>query len=185
MRDGLLFESMIRSGSIILCVVLFSACQNEIAEIKAVTDYFNYPIQSVEKADYLYSEKGKKTTRLEAPLLERYFNDTSQIQAPKGFKMTFYKSDGKVDATLVGNQGEFWEESGIFQASGSVKMQNVEGESMTTEHVTFYREKDLIQTDDWVIIQTKTGVLHGRGLVANSAFTEYRILQPTGQFNIE
>jgi lipopolysaccharide export system protein LptC len=64
-------------------------------------------------------------------------------------------------------------------------MQNVEGESMTTEHVTFYREKDLIQTDDWVTIQTKTGVLHGRGLVANSAFTEYRILQPTGQFNIE
>jgi lipopolysaccharide export system protein LptC len=85
---------------------------------------------------------------------------------------------------LVGNHGEFWEKSGVFHATGAVKMENTEGESMTTEKVTFYRDSDLIKTDDWVTIQTKTGTLYGKGLLSNSAFTEYQILQPTGQFNI-
>jgi LPS export ABC transporter protein LptC len=168
----------------ILASMLLASCQNEIAEIKAVTDYFNYPIQSVENADYLYSEVAKKSTRLQAPLLERYYNDTSQIIAPKGFKMTFFSKQGNTDAWLVGNRGEFWEKSGVFHATGDVKMENAEGESMTTERVTFYRDSDLIKTDDWVTIQTKTGTLHGKGLLSNSAFTEYQILQPTGQFNI-
>lgn len=169
---------------LILTIFLFASCQNEIAEIKAVTDYFNYPIQSVENADYLYSESANKSTRLQAPLLERFYNDTSQIVASKGFKMTFFSKEGKTDAWLVGDQGEFWEKSGVFHATGHVKMENTEGESMTTERVTFYRDSDLIKTDDWVTIQTKTGTLHGKGLLSNSAFTEYQILRPTGQFNI-
>lgn len=169
---------------LILTIFLFASCQNEIAEIKAVTDYFNYPIQSVENADYLYSESANKSTRLQAPLLERFYNDTSQIVASKGFKMTFFSKEGKTGAWLVGDQGEFWEKSGVFHVTGHVKMENTEGESMTTERVTFYRDSDLIKTDDWVTIQTKTGTLHGKGLLSNSAFTEYQILQPTGQFNI-
>lgn len=184
MKGGLWFVNMINRVYFILSLIFLSACQNEIAEIKAVTDYFNYPIQSVENADYLYSESAKKSTRLQAPLLERYFNDTSQIVAPKGFKMTFYSKLGQVDAWLVGNHGEFWEKSGVFHARGNVKMENTEGESMTTEKVVFYRDSDLIRTDDWVTIQTKTGTLYGKGLISNSAFTEYQILRPTGQFNI-
>ena len=175
---------MIKYFYLILFSFLLASCQNEIAEIKAVTDYFNYPIQSVENADYLYSESANKSTRLQAPLLERYYNDTSQIVAPKGFKMTFYSKEGNSDAWLVGNHGEFWEKSGVFYANGAVKMENTDGESMTTEKVTFYRDSDLIKTDDWVTIQTKTGTLYGKGLLSNSAFTEYQILQPTGQFNI-
>jgi LPS export ABC transporter protein LptC len=159
------------------------SCQNEIAEIKAVTDDFNYPVQSIIDADYIFSERGERSTRLESPLLERFVQDTSIIVARTGFKMTFYDNQ-EGDAVLTAKTGEFWEKSGVFKANGNVKMINSDQEYMLSESVIFYRDSDLIKTDDWVTIQTKTGILHGKGLVSNAAFTEYQILKPTGQMNL-
>jgi hypothetical protein len=85
---------------------------------------------------------------------------------------------------LTAKKGEFWEKSGVFKANGNVKMINSDQEYMLSESVIFYRDSDLIKTDDWVTIQTKTGILHGKGLISNAAFTEYQILKPTGQMNI-
>ncbi len=173
-------KDLIFIGFIFLCCI---SCQNEIAEIKAVTDDFNYPVQSIVNADYVFSEKGDRTTRLESPLLERYVQDTSVIMARKSFKMTFYDSQ-EGDAVLTANTGEFWEKSGVFKAHGNVRMVNSDQEYMLSESVVFFRDSDLIKTDDWVTIQTKTGILHGKGLISNAAFTEYQILKPTGQMNI-
>ncbi|MEN9333707.1 MAG: export transporter periplasmic protein LptC [Bacteroidota bacterium] len=159
------------------------SCQNEIAEIKAVTDDFNYPVQSIIDADYIFSERGERSTRLESPLLERFVQDTSIIVARTGFKMTFYDNQ-EGDAVLTAKTGDFWEKSGVFKANGNVKMINSDQEYMLSESVIFYRDSDLIKTDDWVTIQTKTGILHGKGLVSNAAFTEYQILKPTGQMNL-
>ena len=167
-------------GILFFCCV---SCQNEIAEIKAVTDDFNYPVQSIVDADYVFSERGERSTRLESPLLERFVQDTSIIIANKGFKMTFYDAQ-EGDAVLTANTGEFWEKSGVFKANGNVKMINSDQEYMLSESVVFFRDSDLIKTDDWVTIQTKTGILHGKGLISNAAFTEYQILKPTGQMNI-
>jgi LPS export ABC transporter protein LptC len=172
-----------RAAIIALFLIGCISCQNEIAEIKAVTDDFHYPVQSIVDADYVFSERGELTSRLESPLLERFVQDTSIVLAKNGFKMTFYDHD-EGDAVLTAKTGEFWEKSGVFKANGNVKMINSEQEYMLSESVIFYRDSDLIKTDDWVTIQTKTGTLYGKGLLSNSAFTEYQILQPTGQFNI-
>ena len=59
-------------GILFFCCV---SCQNEIAEIKAVTDDFNYPVQSIVDAEYVFSERGERSTRLESPLLERFVQD--------------------------------------------------------------------------------------------------------------
>lgn len=175
MKSRLLFIGLV----IFFCI----SCQNEIAEIKAVTDDFNYPVQSILDADYIFSERGERTSRLESPLLERFVKDTSIVVARNGFKMTFYDNiEG--DAVLTAKTGEFWEKSGVFKANGNVKMINSDQEYMLSESVIFYRDSDLIKTDDWVTIQTKTGILHGKGLISNAAFTEYQILKPTGQMNI-
>ncbi len=168
---------------IVFLFVLCISCQNEIAEIKAVTDDFNYPVQSIIDADYVFSERGARSSRLESPLLERFVQDTSIIVARTGFKMTFY-DNVEGDAVLTAKTGEFWEKSGVFKANGNVRMINSDQEFMLSESVIFYRDSDLIKTDDWVTIQTKTGILHGKGLISNAAFTEYQILKPTGQMNL-
>ena len=61
---------------------------------------------------------------------------------------------------------------------------NIDQEYLLTEKLTFYQDSDLIITDDWVTISTKNGMLYGRGLESNSAFTSYHILQPTGKFTL-
>ena len=161
------------------------ACQNEMTDIKAATEEFNYPIQTTVNAQYMYTERGNRATRLEAPLLERFQNQQSRIVASKGFKMTFYQSDGKAEeAWLTANSGDYLEKEAIFNAYGKVKLINVNQEYLLTEQLTFYQDSDLIVTDDWVTIATKNGMLYGKGLESNSAFTSYHILQPTGKFNV-
>jgi LPS export ABC transporter protein LptC len=155
------------------------------ADIKAATDYFNYPIQTTENAEYYYTEMGKRCTKLEAPILERYQNEQSKILAPKGFKMTFFDRLGaKEDAWLTADQGDYLEKEAVFHARGNVKLINLEGEYLLTESLTFVQDSDVIKTPDYVTISTKNGMLYGKGLVSNSAFTNYHILQPTGKFNV-
>jgi LPS export ABC transporter protein LptC len=167
-----------------VCVGCIS-CQNEMTDIKAVTDAFNYPVQTTINADYLYTERGNKATRLEAPLLERFQSEQSKIIASKGFRMTFYQSNGRdEEAWLTANGGDYLEKEGIFNANGKVKLMNIDQEYLLTEKLTFYQDSDLIITDDWVTIATKNGMLYGKGLESNSSFTSYHILQPTGKFNV-
>ena len=170
---------------IILLLIQCISCQNEMTDIKAVTDEFNYPIQTTVNANYLYTERGIKATRLEAPLLERFQNQQSKIIASKGFKMTFYQSNGlEEEAWLTANSGDYLEKEAVFNAYGKVKLINIDQEYLLTEKLTFYQDSDLIITDDWVTISTKNGMLYGRGLESNSAFTSYHILQPTGKFTL-
>lgn len=155
------------------------------ADIKAATDDFNYPIQTTENAEYFYSEMGKRSTKLEAPLLERFQSEQSKIMAPKGFKMTFFEKEGrKEDAWLTADSGDYLEKEGVFHAQGHVKLINLEGEYLLTESLTFVQDSDAIKTPDYVTISTKNGMLYGKGLMSNSSFTNYHILQPTGKFNV-
>jgi LPS export ABC transporter protein LptC len=170
------------AGIILLSCI---SCQNEMADIKAVTDEFHYPIQTTLFADYFYTEKGNRTTRLEAPLLERYQDEQSRIVAANGFKMTFFDAQGSVeDAWLTADRGDYFEKESIFNAYGNVILANAEHEYLKTEKLVFYQDSDLIVTDDWVTISTKNGMLYGKGLESNSSFTSYHILQPTGKFNV-
>ena len=177
---------MINPGWVFLFLIFCCiSCQNEIADIKAATDYFNYPIQTTENAVYRYTERGNRATLLEAPLLERFQNEESKIVANKGFKMTFYSSNGdSEEAWLTAEKGDYLEKQAIFHAFGNVKLVNADQEYLLTEELVFFQDSDLIKSDDWVTIATKNGMIYGKGLESNSSFTEYRILQPTGKFNV-
>ena len=117
--------------------------------------------------------------------MERFQNEESKIVANKGFKMTFYSSNGdSEEAWLTAEKGDYLEKQAIFHAFGNVKLVNADQEYLLTEELVFFQDSDLIKSDDWVTIATKNGMIYGKGLESNSSFTEYRILQPTGKFNV-
>jgi LPS export ABC transporter protein LptC len=166
-------------------ILLLTSCENELMEIKAATDIFRYPVQTTKDAHYVYTNKGAVSQVLDAPVIEVYSGDSSFIYAPNGLRIAFYNQSEKEEAVLVSNQGHFRQKSKIFYAEGQVQLTNSKGEYVKTDTLVFYQDSSLIKTSSYVTIKTLTGVLYGKGLISNSSFTDYHILQPTGKFQVE
>ena len=69
-------------------------------------------------------------------------------------------------------------------AYDDVELINREGEKLNTEYLVWSNDSDIVRTNRPVRIETKTGTLEGNGLEADSKFENYRILNPTGAFDI-
>jgi hypothetical protein len=63
---------------------------------------------------------------------------------------------------------------------------NKAGEKLETEQLIYLQDSARIVTDKQVVITLSGGtILRGRGLESNDSFTQYRIIQPTGDILVE
>lgn len=162
-----------------LAVALIS-CENDIAEVRAITDPRNLPVQTNLNAEYQYSEDGKIKNILKAAQLDQYGGEKPYIEASGGFHMTFFDSLGGIQAEMTANAGTYYEKEHKLIAWGDVLLFNIKGEKLETSKLLFEQDSSRISTDQRVKISTMDGVLYGNGLVSNENFTKYSILQPTG-----
>ena len=172
---------------IFLTIGVFFSCRNKIAEIKAITDYNNYPIQTTLNAEYMFSENGILKNKLVATKLERYEEkDTSRTIVSGGFVLYVYDDLGKVTATMSAVNGIYYPKQNILEAMDSVKLQNEKNQILETNTLTWLQDSDKVFTDDLVKITSDQGVIYGRkGLVSNAAFTNYRLIDPIGEIFIK
>jgi LPS export ABC transporter protein LptC len=160
--------------------VVFCSCKNDIAEIKALTDSRNLPLQTAYNAEYEYRIQGKKKNVLKAAQLDQYGGEESYIEANGGFTIVFYDSLEREDARLKAVHAKYYETEGKLVAWENVELFNAKGEKLETEQLIFLQKEDRIFTDKAVTITTGNGIFHGRGLESNQGFTKYKILNPTG-----
>lgn len=174
--------------SLFFAIALLSACRNDIEQVRAITDINTHASQSSYNAVYTFSEKGLKKTRLEAVLLEQFDleGDEDYLLASNGFRMTFFDSIGVEEAHITANNGKYEENKKTLTAWNTVVLMNREGEKLETEELVYAQDSARISTDKEVTITLKGGtILHGRGLESNDSFTQYRILEPTGDILVE
>ncbi|MFN5621800.1 MAG: LPS export ABC transporter periplasmic protein LptC [Flavobacteriales bacterium] len=168
--------------------VLLTACRNDIADIRAITDKNTKPVQTSYGASYTFSEKGNKQTRLEAGVLEQYEveGDDDYILAGGGFSMIFFDSLEREEARIKADSGIYLEKKKTLKAWGNVVLTNVAGEQLETSELIYDQDSAHIHTEKRVKITLAGGsILHGLGIESNDNFTRYRILQPTGDFVVE
>ena len=73
---------------------------------------------------------------------------------------------------------------GHLIAIDDVVLINNEGEKLQTEYLVWSNDSDRVYTNRPVRIETLTGTLEGKGLESDSKFENYRILNPTGAFEL-
>ena len=167
-------------------LLLVASCQNEISEIRAVTDVNKKPVQTSYNAEYIFSEKGKLSNKLIAAQLDQYQGELDYIEASGGFAMIFFDSLQNEDARLTAQNGRFTEKEKKLVAWDQVVLFNKKGEKLETSELTFDQDSSSIYTDKAIIITTSNGSqIHGKGLLSNDSFTKYKILQPTGDLYID
>jgi len=158
-------------------------CQNEISEIKAITDPRLIPVQSTFNSTFSYSLDGVVRTKIYAPQLDQYVSDSSYLIAPKTFYIEFFDSLGEYTGQMKGNEAVFSQKSNKLWTKGNLVLENWKKEKLETSTLTFNLDSDLVYTPDYVKISMENSVLEGKGLRSNSSFSNYEINQTSGNFN--
>jgi LPS export ABC transporter protein LptC len=177
-----------RRAFVLIQAVVLIGCKNDLEQVKAITDSALEPVQSSHKAVYIFSEKGEKQSRLEANLLEQFDPEGGEeyMLASDGFRMVFFDSLEREDAHITAQFGKFEEKKKRFTAWQSVVLVNELGEKLETEELVYLVDSARITSDKQVKITMEGGtVLHGKGLESNDNFTQYRILQPSGEILLD
>ena len=180
--------TFVRFTVILLFTLALAGCRNDIEQVRAITDKNTHPTQTSHNAVYTFSEKGKKQTRLEATLLEQFDleGEEDYLLASNGFNMTFYDSFAEEEARITARNGKYEEKKKLLTAWDSVILTNKAGEKLETEELIYMQDSARIVTDKQVTITLSGGtVLRARGLESNDSFTQYRIIQPTGDIMVE
>jgi LPS export ABC transporter protein LptC len=166
---------------------LFAACQNEIADIRAITDSNMMPVQTSYQATYTFTEKGKKQYQLTAAQLDQYQNDSGEyILASGGYTMIFFDSLENEEARLSARSGKYTEKQKTLIAWDNVVLYNTKGEKLETSELIYRQDSASIKSSKPVTITTMNGsVIRGRGLISNESFTRYKIIEPTGDLVVE
>ena len=140
-------------------------------------------LQVIINGSFQYSEKGKVRNVLDAGKLERFENNDIW-QVDEGF--TLYIAGDKMTnrATLSGGRGTYDSKTGHLIARDQVLLINSEGDKLKTEYLVWSHDSDKVHTNRPVSIETATGVLFGKGLEADGSFANYKILEPTGSFDL-
>jgi len=156
---------------------------NEETLTESVSETENLSTQVITLGEFVYSEKGEIKNILEAGRLERS-EDHDIWKVSEGFRLYIGGDKSNYQAVLSGGRGNYNPNSGHLIARDGVELINLEGERLNTEYLVWSHDSDKVHTNRPVSIQTSTGTLHGKGLEADSRFEHYRILDPTGAFDV-
>ena len=67
-----------------------------------------------------------------------------------------------------------------MEAKNTVKVKNVNGDLLETEHLVWNEKTEMVYTEEFVKITTKDEVIYGEGLESNQDFTKYTIKKISG-----
>ena len=171
-----------------LMSILATSCGSSESHKDIQSEREEVALQVISGGTFSYSEKGVIKNELQAGRLERWESDgeSSEVwRVSEGFTLYIEGDKSKHEAVLSGGRGIYDADVGHLIAHDNVVLVNTEGEKLMTEYLVWSNDSDRVHTNRPVSIETGSGTLHGKGLESDSRFENYRILDPTGSFEIE
>ena len=134
-----------------------------------------------------YSDMGKSKLKLASPEVYRYdVKSEAVLECPKGMELTFFDSLQGVESVLVSDYGKLYTNEQYLFVKDNVVFYNNKKDTLFTDLLHIYFEKDSLYTDKEVKVSSESGVVFADELVANSNFTFYQLLNiKDSHFNYE
>ena len=132
----------------------------------------------------LYTENSVLKIKLHAN--KQYVEQSGDIRYPKGVDITMYNPQGIRTTTLHADSGVYFKNTRLYQGYGNIVVVNLEQrQTLETTQLNWDQNKREISTEADIKITTPNERLTGKGLVADDAFTRYRIKKPEGVFSLD
>lgn len=179
------FSSSFRFITILALLFALISCENDIAIVNLLTVDESTPIESSFDVDMEYSDSGRLVMVMHTPEANRYPTEEEYMEMPKGMNMVFFDSLGQTKSDLSSEYAINYVEKKTMEARINVVATNAKGDKLYTELLIWDQTKKTIYTDAPVRVIQDGMTLYGDGLVSDETFTDYKITNPRGEFEID
>jgi len=172
-------KNTVAAALMVAATFLFYSCENSPEDIEKIAgDASLKPLTSQINVKYEYSDSAYKKLVVLAPEALDYSHAENPYQEfPKGIDVTFFDKFGNQDSHLRANYAKRLLKDNQWQARGDVQVTNIKGEKLSTEHLIWDVEKEIIRSDEFVRIVSGDEVIMGEGFEADQNFTSYKIFR--------
>lgn len=165
--------------------LILLACENKVEDIEEFSGLSNMPIQTTFDAVVTFSDSAKINMRLKAPKMDRYTGSDPYLEMMEGLEILFYDSLMNVESHLTARYGIIRDKENLVEVRQEVVFTNERGEILETELLYWSQDSAKVFTDKFVTITRQDGVIHGHGLIANENFSEWEILNISGDIFVD
>ena len=167
----------LRFPAVFFFSLLVVACSSSVEQIKNLSSNSSDPIEITKGVTMYYSDMGNSKMRLISPEVHRFEDELEMtLECPKGMELTFYDSLENIESVLIADYGKLYTKDQFMVVKENVVFHNKNRDTLFTDLLNIYFQKDSIYTNRPVKVSSENGVISGNELVANSNFTFYRLL---------
>jgi LPS export ABC transporter protein LptC len=167
-------------SAVLLCCLLFAACENSKEELQALSGK-RIAVEQAKFIESYLSQGGKMRARLTAPVMNRYQTDSPYIEFPNTLHVDFFNDSLKVESQLNAKYGRYRETEQKVFLRDSVTVFNIKKDTLRSEELWWDQNSQKFYTDKPVQIHQPDKVIFGKGLEADQAFNWWVIKEVTGE----
>jgi LPS export ABC transporter protein LptC len=177
---------MIATAAAVAFVVY--SCKGKIAEADSV-NLGETPVQSVDDMFIVQTENSIIQLRAEAPLMERYENDTLSYELfPKGISVFGYTEEGLLETEIIADNARHLSHKDgreTWEAFGNVVVKNlINQETMETDTLYWDQKNEKIYTHCYVRMYSSDGFAQGYGMESDQRARHTELFNPFNNYAI-
>ena len=177
---------MIATAAAVAFVVY--SCKGKIAEADSV-NLGETPVQSVDDMFIVQTENSIIQLRAEAPLMERYENDTLSYELfPKGISVFGYTEEGLLETEIIADNARHLSHKDgreTWEAFGNVVVKNlINQETMETDTLYWDQKNEKIYTHCYVRMYSPDGFAQGYGMESDLRARHTELFNPFNNYAI-
>jgi len=144
------------------------------------------PALSARNFETQYSDSGKVTMVMRAPLINQYTGDDDpHTEFPEGLTLLFYDKTKVPQASLASHYARYDEKQEQWELRDSVVVVSEKGEILETELLFWSEVRDIVWSDRFVKITGKDEIIMGTGFESDPRLTRWKIKNVSATIYIE
>lgn len=173
-----------RNTLLLVSGVFFISCGSQEFSQNQLLEYDGkFPDESAKDVEITFSDSGRVSFEIFAPMLNKYNGDFPYMDCPEGIKIVSYDTRGEQEAILTSDYAISEEATQRMEARTHVVITNVKnGDSLKTEKIIWDKGNKRIYSDVEVRQIRSDGTVNiGDGFDADERFTKYTVRNPRGE----
>ena len=164
--------------------VFFVSCGTQEFSKNQLLEYNGkFPDESANDVEISFSDSGRVSFEIFAPLLNKYNDNFPYMDCPEGIKIISYDANGEQEAILTSEYAISEDATQRMEARTHVVITNVKnGDTLKTEKIIWDKGNKRIYSDVEVRQIRSDGTVNiGDGFDADERFTKYTVRNPRGE----
>jgi len=175
-----MFNTFLKRVLSVVFILIIMSCNTPIINDNQYEDLIEKPDQESWDVRITITNVGVKRSNIKADYLEQ-FNDKRIISLENNVQIDFYDANERHMSSLSADKAEINERTNFLRALNNIIVKSDSGVALFTDTLSWDNTRELIFTDDSVMITTETGdTLYGIGFESDVNMERWKILKPRG-----